>query len=79
MPKNSIWNVADNFHLSFFYCDLSFSVTALLNVQGTLRDLSKGGRNISMDQTEPVSVTGIFLTLQIICFYYLLLWSRLVE
>ena len=75
MPWNSLWNVAnvgDNFQLSFFFCDFSFSVTVLLNAQGTLRDLSKGGRNISMDQTEPV-------TLQIFYFYYLLLWSGLVE
>lgn len=28
----------------------------LLVVQGTLRDLSKGGRNIPMDQIEPVCV-----------------------
>ncbi|KAK6245790.1 hypothetical protein SCA6_008880 [Theobroma cacao] len=54
--KNSLWNVANvgnNFQLSFCYSDLSFPITVLLTIQGTLRDLSKGGRNISMDQTEP--------------------------
>lgn len=29
-------------------------IDSLFDVQGTLRDLSKGGRNLSMDQIEPV-------------------------
>lgn len=36
---------------SLAFC-LSF--TGLLVVQGTLRDLSKGGRNVSLDHMEPV-------------------------
>ena len=31
--------------------------TSLLIIQGTLRDLSKGGRNLSVDHIEPVSMT----------------------
>lgn len=45
-----------------------FFFTSLLIIQGTLRDLSKGGRSLSMDHMEPVCT--IFLSFEYVFFSF---------
>lgn len=54
----------------FLWYNLSISLTTFLNVQGTLRDLSKGGRNVSMDHVEPVSTTRKNPNVSRICIFF---------
>ena len=51
------------------------STFPLLNMQGSLRDLGKGGRNLPMGQIEPVCTmsNSCFLIFFLIFFYELLL------
>lgn len=65
-----IWTCLNNFFLlallSYIYFQwFVISWTSLLDMQGTLRDLSKGGRSVSMDQTEPVCTV---VMIKIFCF-----------
>lgn len=54
----------------FLWYNLSISLTTFLNVQGTLRDLSKGGRNVSMDHVGPVCTTRKNPNISRICIFF---------